>query len=103
MDKQKFNIKDLPEKIKFYAGKVGEYKLLVFIVFIVLIYGYSMYQINVFVTQQPSTNQVQTLSNPIASAHIDKSVVTQLQALQNNSVSVQTLFEQARTNPFQEP
>jgi hypothetical protein len=56
-------------------------------------------QIGQATSVQPTPSDQLTSVKP--SPRIDQDVVSQLQQLQDNSVSVQALFNQGRTNPFQ--
>lgn len=89
--------KDIATQILSKLQLVGRYRLLIFILFLVALYGYLVMQINQATSVQPTSNTPQTAQ----AAHIDPTLVKQLQQLQDNSVSVQALFNQARSNPFQ--
>lgn len=80
----------------------ARYRIIIFVVLVVAVYGFLVYRINSLSNAQPSSQATSAQVNPIAGAHIDKATVAQLQQLQDNSVSVQTLFNNARNNPFQE-
>ena len=82
--------------------QLNRYKVIVFLIVVASVYGYILLQINSLTSAQPSADQVNAQASPIKSAHVDKTVVSQLQRLQDNSVSVQALFDTARNNPFQE-
>jgi hypothetical protein len=58
-------------------------------------------KINSLSNVQPSSTVVTSQVKTVAIPQIDPTVVKQIQNLQDNSVSVQALFNQARTNPFQ--
>ena len=92
----------LPSILSTALQHLNRYKVIVFLVIVAGVYGYILLQINSLSTAQPSVEQVSSQATPIKSAHVDKAVVTQLQRLQDNSVSVQALFDTARNNPFQE-
>ena len=64
-------------------------------------YGYVLIKINSFVNQQPSTTQIGQYLKNQANPSVNPKIVSQLEQLQNNSVSVRALFNQARQNPFQ--
>jgi hypothetical protein len=86
-------------KLHKILAPVVRYRVLLFILLVAGLYGYLVLQINQASSVQPSENQ-----EVVAVHHtprIDPSLVQQLQQLQDNSVSVQTLFNEARTNPFQ--
>ncbi len=69
--------------------------------FLVVSYGYVVIKINGFVQQQPTTTQVAQYLKNQANPSVNPKIVSQLEQLQNHSVSVQALFNQARQNPFQ--
>ncbi len=75
--------------------------MLVFLLFVALLYGFVLLRISNLSNLQPPEEAVNSQVKAAALPHIDQSVVNQLQSLQNNSVNVQALFNQARNNPFQ--
>lgn len=89
------------EKLTTALRKGRRYSLLIFLVFIGLVYGFVLFRIHSLATIQPSSDAVSSQVKAARIPHIDQPVVRQLQSLQDNSVSVQTLFNQARNNPFQ--
>jgi len=99
--KDKPSLKDGLEKLTLVLRRVRRYSVLIFIIFIVLLYGFVVTRINNLSTAQPSPDAVSSQVKAARLPHIDQSVVQQLQTLQDNSVNVQTLFSQARNNPFQ--
>ncbi|MDL2341716.1 MAG: hypothetical protein QFB87_01390 [Patescibacteria group bacterium] len=78
------------------------YKLIIFVLLVAGVYGYIVLTISSLANAQPTADQISAESRPIKSTKIDKQVILQLQQLQDNSVSVKTLFNEARDNPFQE-
>ncbi len=95
------NFKSLPELLNFAGRYLSRYAIILFLVFLVAIYGFVLMQINSLSNAKPSNTAVSTQAQSVAIPHIDPATVQQIQNLQNNSVSVQALFNQARTNPFQ--
>lgn len=73
-----------------------------FILLLVVVYGFVLYNIQAAVTAEPSQDSIDTEVHSTATPHVDPTVVQQMQSLQDHSVNVQTLFDQARSNPFQE-
>jgi hypothetical protein len=78
------------------------YAPLIFCVFIALIYIFIVYRVQVLNNAEPNDTDVTNQSRTAQVPHIDPKVLDQLQSLQDNSVSVQALFDEARANPFQE-
>ena len=95
-------MKDLHELPTILGAKlrpIWHYRLLGFIIFVTILCGYLVFQINKAVSIPASTEV--TTSPTTTSPRIDTKVVEQLQQLQDNSVSVKALFNDARDNPFQ--
>jgi hypothetical protein len=83
-------------------GRLKKYSSVLFFLLFALVYGYMIMKINAFSNAPVDEDEVilQVTSSP--SLRIDEDAVQQLQTLKDNSVNVQTLFDQGRTNPFQE-
>src|SRR5882757_9054159 len=94
--------KDLPEKISDIMPKVKRYLPALFGLLLIIIYGFLMLRVSVLNNAEPSSASLASQSKTASVPHIDSKVINQLQSLQDNSNSVQSLFDQARNNPFQE-
>lgn len=96
----KINFSDLPARFGSFARKAAAYKVFLFFLVVAALYGYIVWRINVFSNAPASTGEetAQTVPQP----RIDPDTVAKIQSLQDNSVSVQSLFDTARQNPFQE-
>lgn len=85
-----------------FLDKGRQYSLYIFISFVAILYGFLLFRISALTNITPTNDQV---SSQAQSAHIpklDEATIKQLQALQDNNVEIQTLFNEARSNPFQE-
>ncbi|MGH7241735.1 MAG: hypothetical protein ACREGB_05555 [Candidatus Saccharimonadales bacterium] len=98
MDKLRDQLRQLQAPL----ARIGRYRVLAFIVIVTGLYAFLVMRINTLNNEQPSAAAISSQSDPIRTAHVDKKVVAQLQALQDHSVNVQVLFEQARNNPFED-
>ena len=81
--------------------RLSRYAPIMFFVLIAVVYGFVLLRITMLANLQPTNSDV---SGEIAqlTPHIDKNAVQQLQGLEDNSVNVKSLFEDARNNPFGE-
>lgn len=79
----------------------GKFRVYLFIGLLVLLYSFIIIRFISLNSIMPTINQVNAASN-ITTPHIDQATVNKIQQLQDNSVSVQALFNKARQNPFQE-
>ena len=98
----KININDLTKKILPIINKVRRYLIIIFIVIFALIYGFLVFRVNSLKrleqTDEALTEKLSATKRP----KIDQADINKIQQLQDNSVEVQSLFKQARDNPFQE-
>ena len=94
--------REILDKLQGYAKRLQPYSLLVFVVFVAALYGFVLFKIHNFSSAEPTPDAVSSQVKAAQIPKIDPAVISQLQSLQNNSVSVQSLFSQARSNPFQE-
>lgn len=96
------DLKTLLAKLTILLAKIRRYAVVIFIVGLVGIYSFLVFRINMLTRVEPSDNDVSAKLQTLKRPKIDKSVVSKIQQLQDNSVEVQALFKQARDNPFQE-
>ena len=71
-----------------------------FLLLVIAVYGFVVWRISVLQNAVPNSSSVN--AQVPASPHIDQATIKKIQQLQDNSVNVQALFNQARQNPFQE-
>lgn len=78
------------------------YVAILFLLLVAAVYSFILLQISSLSNAQPSPGAANAQAQASATPHIDPNVIKQIQNLQDHSVNVQTLFNQARNNPFQE-
>lgn len=93
------NFKNLPEMLANGLKRLSKHAAILFIVFIAAAYGFVLYRISTLSAVEPSD---QAVAAQTKTPHINKDVVDQLKQLNDNSVTVRTLFNDARNNPFNE-
>lgn len=97
------NVSDITAKLSDLAPVVKRYLPALFCVLVLGVYGFLVYRVQVLNNENPSTSDLTAQSQVNQVPHIDQSVISQLKTLQDNSVSVQSLFSgQGRSNPFDE-
>lgn len=77
------------------------FRMPLFLAMVAVLYGFLIVRINALQHVQPSAIAAAPAAQP-AIPHIDPATIQKIEQLQNNSASVQTLFDQARKNPFSE-
>lgn len=67
-----------------------------------LIYAFLVLRINVLTNAQPSDDAIAEKANTVKRLKIDEESINKIQNLQDQNIGVQSLFESARDNPFQD-
>ncbi|MEO6761374.1 MAG: hypothetical protein ABI220_03285 [Candidatus Saccharimonadales bacterium] len=98
----KFNSETLTLKFRAGLSWFVRYRFILFIILLGIIYGFVISKIDTLVAVEPTQSAIEAKVSTSTNPHIDSSVVDKITQLQDNSVNVKTLFEQARQNPFQE-
>lgn len=100
MKKESLDTKQLIPKALGYAQKIRPYSFVLFLIIVACLYGLVVTKINALVSAQPNDDAISGQVKAAKVPHFDQTVIKQLQSLQDNSVSVQALFDEARSNPF---
>lgn len=98
----KLDSRNITAQLTIVLKALKRYALLWFVLFLAGVYGFVCFQIYNASKAQPADADITTQEQSAAAPRIDASVVDQILALQDHSVNVKTLFEQARKNPFSE-
>lgn len=95
------NLKELPQELARLGHKIAPYIPLVFFVLVATVYGIVLLRITMLSNAQPDASAVSAQITELT-PHIDKASAAKLKGLEDNSVNVQSLFNDARGNPFGE-
>lgn len=98
----KDNLATYKDKAFKYLNVARRNASFVFVLFLVAIYGFIAWTFLGLYGAQPDAAAVQAELKTVGIPKVDPEVVSKLEQLEDNSVSVQTLFDEARKNPFQE-
>lgn len=101
MNAKKTDLKSLTNQAKQAFEKARRFSLISFLCLVAILYGFVLLRISTLSNTQPSSDSVTSQINAAQVPHIDEKTVQQLESLQNNSVNVKALFNEARNNPFQ--
>lgn len=85
-----------------YLHVLHRYTALILLIFLCSIYGFLSWRIAALTQAAPDPAAVSAELQTVGIPKVDEDVVTKMEQLEDNSVSVQTLFDEARSNPFQE-
>jgi len=99
----KITVDDLKSQLLKLLRAVNTYRGFIFFLVLSCLYGFIIWRINVLSTAPPSQADIQTAEKSAAATpKLDEASAAAINSLKDNSVRVQTLFESARNNPFDE-
>ena len=100
--KQALDKKEIIRQLTDGLETVQRYMVLIYMLLLVAVYGFVLYKVSQLISVQPGDADIQSQIKASETPHVDPTAVSQMQTLKDNSVRVQTLFDQARSNPFKE-
>lgn len=95
------NNASLSQQLRQLPAQFLRHRVVIFVVIVAVLYGFLAVRIQTLANIEPDESAVASKSAP-ARPVIDQATLNKIQQLQDNSVNVRTLFDQARQNPFQE-
>ena len=98
----KLDFKDLPSKFTPVLNFLKRYAVFISIIVVLSIAVFFVFRINQYSRMEPSDQAVEDKLQTVQRPKVDQSVLNKIQELKDQNVQVQTLFDQARNNPFNE-
>lgn len=94
------NSSNLQNQLQRMLKQLLHFRVPLFLLLLAIVYGFIVWRADTLQHAQPQQSAI--ASKLESSTHIDQATINKIKQLQDNSVSVQALFNQARQNPFQE-
>lgn len=91
------NLKALAAK---YSRQYGKHIAFGAVIVVLLVYVLVVIKISALSKAEPNSSQ--SIDTKSLVPHVNQQAIKRIQALENNSPQIHSLFEQARNNPFQE-
>ncbi|MBI3624264.1 hypothetical protein HY218_01380 [Candidatus Saccharibacteria bacterium] len=98
----KIDFKALVAKSLPFIKGLKRYASFILVISFLLIYSFLVLQVNLLDRREPTEDAVTEKLKSVQRPKIDKLVLSKIQDLQDQNVEVQSLFKQARDNPFSE-
>lgn len=84
------------------AGIIKRYRVTLFLVSFLAIYGFLVIRINHLVQNEPTMTQLDQEKDSVKRLQLDQDTIDKLLELEAQNIEVQALFKDARENPFTE-
>ncbi len=96
------DIKQLSSKVAPILKKVNKYRILIFILCLAFVFGFLLIKINSYAQIEPTEDAVAEKLTTVQRPKIDEKALERIKQLEDQNIEVQTIFKQARDNPFSE-
>jgi len=96
------DIKDIQAKIVPLINKLRKYFGFIVILIMLGLFGFVVNQIRTYATAEPSEDAIIESLPSTGAVKIDSETASTIQKLESTNIDVETLFNEARDNPFQE-
>lgn len=96
------SIKGIKQSAEPALAFAQKYIRFLYFVFFISVCIFLVFQINRYAGVEPTDQEINDKLETIQRPHIDQDSITKIQQLQDQNVEVQSLFQQARDNPFSE-
>lgn len=98
----KIILKDFTDRLTALLMKFRRFRILLFIFLVAVVYGFLVFRIGQLSNSEPSATAISEKLKGVKRPKIDQSAIDKIEQLQSTNVEVESLFKQARDNPFQE-
>ncbi len=98
----KIDVKKYLDQLTKLANQAKKYLGFMFVLVLLGLCGFLVFRINQFSHSEPSQDAIDEKLNASQRPKFDQATLDKIQQLQDQNVQVQTLFQQARDNPFAE-
>lgn len=98
----KTQLADLQNKLKPLVGYIRTYAVFIFFLIFLGLFGFLVFRINQYARIEPSEDAIQDKLKAVQRPKVDQAVLDKIQQLQAQNVEVNSLFDKARSNPFNE-
>lgn len=94
-------IEKLAESLTPIIYYLKRYLVLIFVLIIGCIIGFMTYRIGVYSNVEPSEEQIEERISSLRTVKLDEDAVEKIQALKDQNINIESLFNNGRDNPFE--
>ena len=99
---QDINLKQITNHGASALKKARVYATFIFIITVLLIYSFLVLRISVLSQAEPSEAEAAEQAVTVKRLKIDQNAIDKIEELEDQNIAVQSLFQAARDNPFQD-
>ena len=96
------DVKQIPIYLNKLKSFLITHGIIIFLVTVITIYGFLVFQINRLSSVEPSEEQLAEQLSILKRPQIDQTSIDKILELRDQNIAVKSLFEEARDNPFKD-
>lgn len=95
------NLDTITPKLLKAREYITKHVVIIFILFTVGVFGFMVVRIYTLSSAEPTEEQIDEKLSSYKAVRLDKAMVELFRSLDDRNISVESLFDNGRTNPFQ--
>jgi hypothetical protein len=95
------NIESLTPKLLNIKDYLSKHAVILFILLVVSVFGFMVIRIYLLSSAEPTSNQVDEKLSTYRIVKLDTKIVELFRSLEDRNISIESLFDNGRTNPFE--
>jgi hypothetical protein len=95
------NLDIITNKLEAVKDYIVQHIIVISIIVTVSLFGFMVVRIYLLSTAEPTTAQVDDKLNSYKVVRLDPQIVALFRGLEDQNISIESLFDNGRTNPFQ--
>lgn len=92
---------NLTAKISPIRNFIVRYAVIIFVLSVVSIFAFMTLNIAHYSNLEPTSDQTDERKNSLTSVKLDEKSISKIKELQDQNISIESLFDNGRENPFQ--
>jgi hypothetical protein len=98
----KQDLSKITDKLAGFTHLLGRFRVILFVIIVAVLYSFLIVEIAQLSQIQPDPDAVEDQLQRSAGPRLDRQAITAIEQLQDQNIQVETLFREARENPFSE-
>lgn len=95
------NLESLTPKLISVKDYISKHAVILFILLVVGVFGFMVVRIYLLSSAEPTSSQVDEKMSTYRIVKLDTKIVELFRSLEDRNISVESLFDNGRTNPFE--
>jgi hypothetical protein len=92
---------NLTAKLTIVRDRVGRYVVIIFVICVALVFGFLTLKISSYSNNEPNDTQIEERLSTLQTVKLNDEAVQKIEELQDRNISLESLFNNGRDNPFE--